>query len=131
MLVFDRRVGNEACCQDAYAPTDTLILHGLGPPGASCGLSRSPFRPSDDSTLLPFLVPANAMAAVELRHVALMRLGSSKFARSGKKPQSESRARDPNPGRLFLQMLSLASFSSDSLAWCFVLPLHGGIVRFG
>eukprot|EP00439_Symbiodinium_sp_Y106_P053513 s2934_g7.t1 len=58
--------------RDTYAPTDTLILYGLGPPGASCGLSRSPFRPSDDSTLLPFLVPANAMAAVELRHVALM-----------------------------------------------------------
>lgn len=28
------------------------------------------FRPSDDATTLPFLIPANAMAAVELEHIA-------------------------------------------------------------
>ena len=56
-------------------PTDTLILKGLGPPGGRCGLSRSPFRPSDDATLLPFLVPANAMAAVELKELAKMQRG--------------------------------------------------------
>ena len=28
---------------------------------------KSAFRPSDDATTLPFLVPANAMAVVELR----------------------------------------------------------------
>ena len=30
------------------------------------------FRPSDDACALPFLVPANAMAVVELRHTAAL-----------------------------------------------------------
>ena len=50
--------------------TDTLPLHGRGNPGRSCGLSRSPFRPSDDATILPYLIPSNAMAVVELRGIA-------------------------------------------------------------
>ena len=33
---------------------------------------RSAFRPSDDATTFPFLVPANAMAVVELRHTAAL-----------------------------------------------------------
>ena len=42
--------------------------HSVGFPGAAgTGLVRSMFRPSDDATKLPFLVPANAMAATELR----------------------------------------------------------------
>ena len=53
--------------RQALEPTDTLS-HGLGFPGAAgTGLVRSMFRPSDDATKLPFLVPANAMAARELR----------------------------------------------------------------
>ena len=52
-------------------PTDTL-LHGVGHPAAHTGMVRSSFRPSDDSTTFPFLVPSNAMAVVELRAVALM-----------------------------------------------------------
>ena len=32
-------------------------------------MCKSAFRPSDDSSLFPFFVPANAMAVVELRHV--------------------------------------------------------------
>ncbi|CAE8686935.1 unnamed protein product [Polarella glacialis] len=50
-------------------PGDTLS-HGVGFPGAFTGLVRSSFRPSDDATQLPFLVPANAMAVVELRRAA-------------------------------------------------------------
>jgi meiotically up-regulated gene 157 (Mug157) protein len=41
-------------------------------PAARCGLSKCGFRPSDDNTALPFLVSANAMAAVELANVAVM-----------------------------------------------------------
>mmetsp|Transcript_27982 Transcript_27982/g.54403 ORF Transcript_27982/g.54403 Transcript_27982/m.54403 type:complete len:438 (+) Transcript_27982:1-1314(+) len=50
-------------------PTDTLS-HGVGNPGMYTGMIRSMFRPSDDATTFPFLVPANAMAVVELRAVA-------------------------------------------------------------
>jgi meiotically up-regulated gene 157 (Mug157) protein len=52
--------------RQASEPTDTL-LHGVGHPGAVTGMVRSAFRPSDDATTLPFLIPANAMAVVELR----------------------------------------------------------------
>eukprot|EP01127_Copromyxa_protea_P000079 TRINITY_DN1007_c0_g1_i2.p1 TRINITY_DN1007_c0_g1~~TRINITY_DN1007_c0_g1_i2.p1 ORF type:complete len:466 (+),score=61.55 TRINITY_DN1007_c0_g1_i2:21-1418(+) len=50
--------------------TDTLGLQGRGVAARRCGLSKCMFRPSDDSTSLPFLIPANAMTAVELEHVA-------------------------------------------------------------
>lgn len=38
-----------------YTPTDTL-MGGRGAPAERCGLSKSPFRPSDDATTFPFLV---------------------------------------------------------------------------
>ena len=47
----------------SYVPTDTLI-HGVGPPSIYTGLIRSAFRPADDATRLPFLIPANAFAVV-------------------------------------------------------------------
>ena len=53
----------------AIEPTDTL-LHSVGHPARFTGMIRSAFRPSDDATTFPFLVPANAMAVVELRAVA-------------------------------------------------------------
>lgn len=51
-------------------PTETLMENGYGQAAARCGLSKSPFRPSDDAALLPFLIPANAMAVVGLRQLA-------------------------------------------------------------
>ena len=52
------------------APTDSLMLGGVGNLGRYTGMVKSAFRPSDDSSLMPFFVPANAMAVVELRHTA-------------------------------------------------------------
>ncbi|KXS13102.1 glycoside hydrolase family 125 protein [Gonapodya prolifera JEL478] len=49
--------------------TDTLAMDGGGWPAARCGLVKSAFRPSDDASLLPFPIPANAMLCVELRHL--------------------------------------------------------------
>eukprot|EP00047_Mylnosiga_fluctuans_P014463 m.38692 g.38692 ORF g.38692 m.38692 type:complete len:478 (-) comp5521_c0_seq1:62-1495(-) len=56
---------------DSCEPMDTLI-HGLGWPGAATGMVRSAFRPSDDATVYPFNIPANAMAVVELNHIAAL-----------------------------------------------------------
>lgn len=55
-----------------WTPLDTLPLGGRGHPARRCGLSKSPFRPSDDSGSLPFFVPANAMAVVTLRDLAVL-----------------------------------------------------------
>jgi len=52
--------------------TETLYSKGLSAPIRRCGLVKSAFRPSDDATMMPFLVPANAMLVVELRNVAKM-----------------------------------------------------------
>ena len=52
--------------------TDTQPLGGYGYPVRPTGLIASAFRPSDDATLLPFLVPSNFFAVASLRQAALM-----------------------------------------------------------
>lgn len=44
-------------------------LKGYGYPGKHCGLTRSVFRPSDDETVFPYIIPVNAMAAVFLKQI--------------------------------------------------------------
>ena len=51
-------------------PYDTQSLGGYGNPVNPVGLICSMFRPSDDATLFPFLIPSNAFAVVSLRQLA-------------------------------------------------------------
>ncbi|WPH04570.1 Hypothetical protein R9X50_00746200 [Acrodontium crateriforme] len=51
--------------------TETLNLAGNGNPlNHGSGLIRSAFRPSDDASILGFLVPSNAMMSVELQRTS-------------------------------------------------------------
>lgn len=54
----------------AWAPSDTLPMHGKGRPANFTGMTWSGFRPSDDSCKFPYLIPANMMAAVALKKAA-------------------------------------------------------------
>ncbi|KAG2207348.1 hypothetical protein INT47_006822 [Mucor saturninus] len=47
-------------------PTETLGEYGLGGITKKCGLIRSAFRPSDDATTFPYLIPSNAQLSVQL-----------------------------------------------------------------
>ena len=52
--------------------SDTLAGGGYGNPGKPVGLICSMFRPSDDATIFPYLVPSNFFAVVSLRQAAEM-----------------------------------------------------------
>jgi len=55
----------------AFRATDTQPLaDGLCYPYRKCGMSRSPFRPSDDACQFAYPIAANAMAVVCLRDLA-------------------------------------------------------------
>lgn len=60
-----------------------IRLQGYGYPGKHCGLSRCVFRPSDDETVFPYLIPANAMTVVYLRklHTLLEELNAHETAK--------------------------------------------------
>ena len=49
--------------------TETKADKGWGEPASRTGLVKSGFRPSDDATTLPFLIPSNAQLAVALEHL--------------------------------------------------------------
>ena len=53
-------------------PTDTLPMNGYGFPVKPDGLICSMFRPSDDATIYPYLVPSNFFAVVSLKQAAEM-----------------------------------------------------------
>ena len=52
------------------SPTDTAAGSGSGTPINPIGLICSVFRPSDDGTVFPFLVPSNYFAVLSLRQLA-------------------------------------------------------------
>jgi meiotically up-regulated gene 157 (Mug157) protein len=49
---------------------DTYSNYGYGHPAKSCGMIASAFRPSDDSQIFPYLIPANFFAESVLRKAA-------------------------------------------------------------
>jgi len=51
---------------------DGVVLGGYGNPVKPVGLIVSVFRPSDDSSIFPFLVPSNHFAVVSLRQLGEM-----------------------------------------------------------
>ena len=52
--------------------TDGVPLGGYGYPVKPVGLICSMFRPSDDATIFPFLIPSNFFAVVSLKEAAIM-----------------------------------------------------------
>src|SRR4051812_13047014 len=58
--------------------TDGVPLGGYGYPVKPVGLICSMFRPSDDATIYPFLVPSNFFAMVSLKQAAVMVMQISK-----------------------------------------------------
>lgn len=63
--------------------TDTVAGNGYGNPIRPVGLICSIFRPSDDSTIYPFLIPSNLFAVVSLKQLAEIMtdvIGDKEFA---------------------------------------------------
>jgi meiotically up-regulated gene 157 (Mug157) protein len=58
--------------RQATTATDTLPMAGYGFPVNPVGLICSAFRPSDDATIFPFLIPSNFFAVVSLQQAAEM-----------------------------------------------------------
>jgi uncharacterized protein len=54
----------------ASNPTDTQFGSGFGNPTKKIGLIHSMFRPSDDSTIFPFLISSNMFAMISLLQLA-------------------------------------------------------------
>lgn len=52
--------------------TDGVPLEGYGYPVKPVGLICSTFRPSDDATIFPFLIPSNFFAVISLKQAAEM-----------------------------------------------------------
>lgn len=63
-------ITNYRFTRETHALHDTRSNKGYGHPGRPCGLIASAFRPSDDSTIFPYLVPSNFFAVSVLRKAA-------------------------------------------------------------
>ncbi|WP_445736032.1 glycoside hydrolase family 125 protein [Mariniflexile sp.] len=64
--------GNYSFQRETERATDTLPMGGYGYPVNPVGLICSAFRPSDDATVFPFLIPSNFFAVVSLKQAAEM-----------------------------------------------------------
>jgi meiotically up-regulated gene 157 (Mug157) protein len=72
-------------------PHPALRMNGYGYPGKECGMVRTLFRPSDDESVFPYLIPANAMAVVTLRALSqvLIDIDQRELARMANKIAEE------------------------------------------
>jgi meiotically up-regulated gene 157 (Mug157) protein len=64
-----------------------LRVQGYGYPGKSNGMVRTMFRPSDDESVFPYLIPANAMVVTGLESIIdlLIQAGQPMLAQEAKK----------------------------------------------
>ncbi len=69
--------------QPSGNPFPAVQNRGYGHPSIETGMSRTLFRPSDDEAILPFLIPANAMAVVSMTGMAriLKQMRETKLAK--------------------------------------------------
>lgn len=63
-------LGDYYFCRVTDRQGDTVLNKGYGSPVNPVGLICSSFRPSDDATLLNFLIPSNLFAVESLRQIA-------------------------------------------------------------
>lgn len=72
--------------------TDGVPMGGYGYPTRKIGLIHSMFRPSDDATVYPYLIPSNLFAAVSLRQLQRMLEGLGSQAALERSLLSECRS---------------------------------------
>lgn len=103
---------------------DTVGWDGYGAPVKPVGLIASMFRPSDDATILPFLVPANFMAVSSLNKAAEI------LKHCAEKTQSEEVKR--NTLDLVEQCVSMSAEVKDALRKYAVVdhPKYGKIYAY-
>lgn len=68
-----RKTGNKTpykFMRKTHAMHDTVSNYGFGHPCKPIGLIASTFRPSDDSTVFPFLIPSNFFAVATLKKMS-------------------------------------------------------------
>ena len=80
-----------------HAMHDTQSNRGMGHPGKPCGLIASAFRPSDDATIFPYLIPSNLMAAQ-----VMLETGDTAFANEIRRAvEREAIVNHPKYGRIY------------------------------
>lgn len=72
--IEQRKDGNSPYrfAREGWSMIDAPVFNGTGRPFKPTGMICSMFRPSDDATLYPFLVPSNIFAEISLHQLAEM-----------------------------------------------------------
>ena len=99
---------------------DSVPVGGWGNPVRPIGLIVSIFRPSDDATIFPFLVPSNMLAVVSLRRLAEMHerlFGDAAFAADCRRLANEVEAA--------LRAEALVRHPRRGLVWAYEVDGYG------